>query len=153
MNPFDIIIIVILGYSVVRGLFRGLVKEVSSIIGVLGGFYAAYTYYMVVTQLLSRWISDTEYLNVLSFFIIFCIVFFVVSILGVVINYILKIAFLGWVDRICGAGFGTMKGILIVSVILVALTAFFPKNSPAIKNSLLSGREFFTRFIEGIYLR
>ncbi|MGD9324868.1 MAG: CvpA family protein, partial [Desulfobacterales bacterium] len=34
MNPFDIIIIVILGYSLVRGIFRGLVKEVSSIVGV-----------------------------------------------------------------------------------------------------------------------
>ena len=38
MNPFDVFIIIILGYSIVRGLFRGLVKEASSIIGVLGGF-------------------------------------------------------------------------------------------------------------------
>ncbi|MGD9259358.1 MAG: CvpA family protein, partial [Desulfobacterales bacterium] len=38
MNPFDILIIIILGYSLIRGLFRGLVKEVASIIGVLGGF-------------------------------------------------------------------------------------------------------------------
>lgn len=138
MNFLDIIIIIILVYCVIRGIFRGLIKEVSSVVGVFGGFYAAYTYYMVVAQLLSRWISNTEYLNILSFLIIFCVVFIIISILGVVINYILKIAFLGWVDRICGAGFGAMKGILIVSVILVALTAFLPKNSPAIKDSLLS---------------
>ena len=70
--------------------------------------------------------------------IIFCVVFIIISILGVIINYILKIAFLGWVDRICGAGFGALKGVLIVSVLLIALTVFLPKGSPVLKNSLLS---------------
>jgi uncharacterized membrane protein required for colicin V production len=70
MNPFDILILVILGYCAVRGLFRGLVKEVSSIIGVLGGFYAAYSYYALLANLLTRLISDTAYRNILSFLII-----------------------------------------------------------------------------------
>ena len=138
MNFFDIIIVIILGYCVIRGIFRGLIKELSSIIGVLGGFYAAYTYYMVVAKLLSKWIANTGYLNILSFLIVFCGVFIIISILGVIINYLLKIAFLGWVDRICGAGFGAMKGILIVSVLLITLTTFLPKGTPVIKDSLLS---------------
>ena len=52
--------------------------------------------------------NNTGYLNILSFLIIFCIIFILVSVLGVIIKYILKIAFLGWVDRICGAGFGAV---------------------------------------------
>ena len=74
MNPFDILIIIILGYCLVRGLFRGLVKEVSSIVGVFGGFYTAYLYYEGVVKWLSRFIADTAYLNILSFLIIFCLV-------------------------------------------------------------------------------
>jgi len=70
--------------------------------------------------------------------IIFCVVFLVISILGVVVKYILNIAFLGWVYRICGFGFGFIKGILIVSILLIVLTAFLPKGSPIIKKSLLS---------------
>ncbi|MGD9300217.1 MAG: CvpA family protein, partial [Desulfobacterales bacterium] len=87
MNPFDILIIVILGYSLVRGLFRGLVKEVSSLIGVLGGFYAAYTYYKVLAGLLAGLIHDTSYLYILSFLIIFSGVLIVVGVLGVIIKY------------------------------------------------------------------
>ena len=121
----------------IRGIFRGLVKELFSLIGVLGGFYAAYTYYMVLAKPLSRWIANTGYLNILSFLIIFCFVFIFISILGIIIHYILNIAFLGWVDRICGAGFGTVKGILIASVILITLTTFLPKGAPVIKDSLL----------------
>jgi membrane protein required for colicin V production len=109
-----------------------------SLIGVLGGFYAAYTYYMVLAKPLSRWIDNTGYLNILSFLIIFCFVFIIISILGIIIHYILNIAFLGWVDRICGAIFGTMKGILIASVLLITFTAFLPKGAPFIKDSILS---------------
>jgi len=138
MNLFDIIVIVILGYCLIRGIFRGLVKELSSIVGVFGGFYAAYTYYPVLAKPLSKWIANAGYLNILSFLIIFCGVFIIISILGIIINYLLKIVFLGWLDRVSGAMFGAMKGILIVSVLLIALTAFLPKGTPIIKDSLLS---------------
>jgi len=138
MNPFDIIIIVILGYSLVRGVFRGLVKEVSSIIGVLGGFYAAFTYYTMLAKLLSGLIKEPAYLNILSFLIIFCTVLIIVGVLGIIIKYLLNIAFLGWVDRIGGVGFGLAKGVLIASVLFITLTAFLPKVSAFLKNSMLA---------------
>jgi membrane protein required for colicin V production len=138
MNPFDILIIVIFGFCLVRGLFRGLVKEVSSIIGVLGGFYAAYSYYIVVAKGLSRFIADAAYLNILSFLIIFCLILIIINILGIIIKYLLNIAFLGWVDRIFGVLFGMIKGILIVSVIFIILTAFLPKGASIIKSSILA---------------
>ena len=138
MNPFDIFIIIVLGYSVVRGLFRGLIKEVSSIIGVLGGFYAAYSYYPMVAKWISGLIINPSYLNILSFLIIFCSVLIIITILGVVIKYLLNVAFLGWVDRICGVGFGLIKGVLIVTVLFIILTTFLPKGAPLIKKSVLA---------------
>jgi membrane protein required for colicin V production len=138
MYPFDILILVILGYSLIRGLFRGLVKEISSIIGVFGGFYAAYTYYQFLAQLLSDFIHDIPYLNLLSFLAIFCTVLIVVSVFGVIIKYLLNITFLGWVDRIGGVIFGLAKGILIVSILFISLTAFLPNGPAFIKNSVLA---------------
>ena len=76
MNLFDVIILVIFGYCLIRGLFRGLIKELASIVGVLSGFYAAYTYYQEVARLMSEWISNEAYLNIVSFLIIFCFIFF-----------------------------------------------------------------------------
>lgn len=138
MNPFDVFIILVLGYSIVRGLFRGLVKEVSSIIGVLGGFYAAYSYYPMVAKLLSGLIAEQSYLNILSFLIIFCGILIIISILGVVIKYLLNVAFLGWIDRVCGVGFGLIKGVLIVTVLFIILTTFLTKGAPLIKKSILA---------------
>ena len=138
MNLFDISIITILIYGLVRGVFRGLVREISSIVGVLGGFYAAYTYYPQVAKSLSPWISNPSYLNILSYLLIFSGVVLVVGILAVIIKYLLNIAYLGWVDRICGALFGLLKGALVVCVIFIVLTAFLPKGAPLVRFSRLS---------------
>jgi membrane protein required for colicin V production len=138
MNPLDVVVIVILGFCLIRGIFRGLIKEMSSIVGVLAGFYAAYTYYPWPAKLFSRWVENSGYQNILGFLIIFLMVLLIVGILGIVIKYVLKIASLGWLDRICGAGFATVKGILIVAVIILMLTTFLPKGAPIITESLLS---------------
>jgi membrane protein required for colicin V production len=138
MNPFDILIVTILTYGLIRGIFRGLVRELSSIIGVLGGVYAAYTYYPHVARWMSPWISDAAYLNIVSYMAIFSVVVIIVGILAVVIKYLLNIAYLGWVDRVCGALFGLLKGGLVVCVVFIVLTAFLPKGAPVIKNATLS---------------
>jgi membrane protein required for colicin V production len=67
-------------------------------------------------------------------------VLIIVGILGVIIKYLLNIAFLGWVDRISGVGFGLAKGILIVSILFITLTAFLPQGSAFLKNSMLAPR-------------
>lgn len=138
MNTLDIVIAGILGFCLIRGIFRGLIKELSSIVGVLGGFYGAFTYYPPVAQLLSRWVSSTAYRNILSFFVIFCGVLLIVGIIGVVIKYLLRVVSMGWADRISGAVFGLLKAVLIASVLLVSLTAFLPRRAPIVADSVLA---------------
>ena len=82
MNLLDIIIIITMVFLVVRGIFRGLVREISSIVGVLGGFYAAYTYYPHVSRMISHWISDPAYLNIVSYMAVFSVVVIVVGMLA-----------------------------------------------------------------------
>ncbi|MBU0543915.1 MAG: CvpA family protein [Proteobacteria bacterium] len=138
MNLFDIILIIILVYCFIRGIFRGLLKELSSLVGVFGGFYAAYTYYKEAGAYLKGWISNPDYINILSFLTIFVSIFLIISIIGIIIKYILKIVFLGWVDHVFGGVFGILKGILIGAVLLIVFTAFHPSDSSMIKNSRLS---------------
>jgi membrane protein required for colicin V production len=138
MNVLDVVIGVLLIYTLIRGIFRGLVEEVSSIIGVIGGFYAAYFYYPVAARWLGRWISNPVYGQIVGFLVIFAAVIILVGVMGVVMKYLLNIAALGWLDRIGGALFGSLKGVLIVAVLLFALTAFLPKGAPLVEESHLA---------------
>jgi membrane protein required for colicin V production len=138
MNALDIVIGIILVFGLVRGIFRGLMEEVASIIGIFGGIYGAVFYYPAAAGFLGRWIHNSAYANIIGFLLIFGLIFFLVGLLGVLIKYLLNIASLGWFDRMCGAGFGVVKGILIVSVLLFALTTFLPTGTPIIKTSRLA---------------
>lgn len=135
MNFLDYVLAVIIGYCLVRGIFRGLIKELTAIIGVLGGFYFAYTYYPQMAAPLKRWIAGAGYANILAFLILFVGVYLAISILGVVIKYLMNIAFLGWTDRFLGALFGALKGVLIVAVMIAMLTTFLSARSVILRDS------------------
>jgi membrane protein required for colicin V production len=138
MNVLDYILISVFGYCLGRGVFRGLVKELSSIIGVMGGFYAAYTYYPQLGKMLANWITNPGYLNMLSFLMLFVGTYLAVSITGVIIKHLMNIAFLGWTDWVSGAFFGAVKGLLIITILIFMLTAFLPKNAVILQRSHVS---------------
>ena len=138
MNILDIFISIIVGFCLIHGIFRGIVKEMASIVGVIVGFFAAYTFYPYVGDLLSGFFNDKSYLNIFSFLIIFTFMFLGVGFVGVILKKLLKGLALGWADRILGGTFGFVKAVLIVSVLLLSLTAFLPKKAPVIKDSFLA---------------
>ena len=137
MNPFDIGIAIIFAFCLIRGFFRGFIKEVFSIIGAVGGFYCAGAYYLTVARLLSKWMPNIPYTNIVGFLIVFLVVFILISLLGIGVRYLVGIVFLGWVDRFCGVVFGAFKGVLIASILLMAVTTFLPEFEPLIKKSKL----------------
>lgn len=137
MNLLDLFLASVIAYCLIRGVFRGLIKELSSIIGVLGGFYAAYSYYSLLSNHLSRWVGNSGYVNIISCLSIFLGVYLGISLLGSLIKYLMDIVFLGWIDRFCGLFFGTLKGLLIAAVIIVPLTTFLPRNTAILKDSVI----------------
>ncbi|MBC2704889.1 CvpA family protein [Desulfobacula sp.] len=138
MNAFDIAVIVIISFCLIRGLFRGLIGEVSGTIGVVAGFYGAYTYYPLITPYAEKWIENPGIRNLTAFFLLFCAILVIVSLISILIRKVLKLVFLGWVDRIFGLVFGAAKGVLVVSVLFIMITTFLPKSSTILTDSKFS---------------
>jgi membrane protein required for colicin V production len=126
MNPFDMVIVMILGYGVIRGIFRGLIRELAAIAGVAVGFYVAYANYKTVSPMLARWISTLAYADIVGFILLFSAVLMIISGAGILIRLIIKVALLGVFDRILGGIFGGLKGALIVSLLFILLVSFLP---------------------------
>jgi membrane protein required for colicin V production len=138
MNILDILIAVIVGFCLIRGIFRGIIKELTSIVGVFVGFFVAFSYYPIVAHLLSRFIVNKSFLNIVSFFLAFTVLYIAVGLVGLILKRVFKAVTLGWADRVLGGTFGLVKAILIVSVLLVPLTTFLPQKSPVMRDSLLA---------------
>jgi membrane protein required for colicin V production len=104
----------------------------------MAGGYAAYTYYPGTDLLLEKWISEPKYLSMISIVLIFCIVFFVISVIGILIKHVMSISHLGWLDHVFGAGFGLIKGCLVSVFLMIAFVAFLPDDLPVIEKSKFS---------------
>jgi membrane protein required for colicin V production len=132
MNGFDMLVVVVLGYCIIRGVFKGFIREVSSIVGVLGGFYAAYAHHRSVAPFFAGWISDPVYREIAGFVVLFCGVFLAVLLIGALIRFLLRMALLGVLDRIFGAVFGVLKGVILVSLLFFFLVRFLPPKGVAV---------------------
>ncbi len=137
MNPFDILILVVLAWALCRGIFRGFIREAASIIGVIAGFYLAYTYYPRLSLFLLEWVKQNPLLHPMSFALIFLLVLMVVNLLAAGIRQLMSLALLGWVDRFLGAAFGFVKGMVVVVVLFALITTFMPVNAPVLRDSVL----------------
>jgi membrane protein required for colicin V production len=142
LNPFDLLLIVILAWSTITAFWRGIVWELFSIGGLIAGIILASWNYQylasLLTPMLDRAFNDSEAAgNILAFLIIAIGVMLLALLTGRLIRNTAHTIGLGLVDRLLGALFGFARGCLLGVAILTASTAFLP-HSTQIANSRLT---------------
>jgi membrane protein required for colicin V production len=127
MNWVDAIIVIILIIGLFKGLANGFVRGLFGLVAlVLGIAVAAGSYAEVREAVLYRLPMGEQGQNVISFLIVFMIVMLLVSILGNIISRALKLAALGWVDRLAGGVLGVFMSCLFIgALLLIAVMAGF----------------------------
>ncbi len=147
MNVLDILICVLLAWGLIRGFYRGLISEVSSLLGVVAGFVAANSFYTTLADKMygfvsnpdSPWVQNPEYSMVVAFILLFVVFYFLVVLAGWGIKSLTKVAGLGWVDRVSGVLFGALKACLIAMVLVIAYTSLMPQGKAVwVNNSKLT---------------
>lgn len=126
MQEFTIFDMVILGITLVlglKGLFRGLIKEVFGIIGIIGAIFVASRISQDIGNLIAPFLAleNQTTIKLIGFIIALIGFWLVVYVLGMIVSKIFTASGLGLVDRIFGFLFGAGKVFLIFSVIAYAL--------------------------------
>ncbi len=140
MNSFDFIIIIITMYCLIRGVYRGMIREISSIVGSLVGFYLACLFFIDTAEFLSDFISglSNDILKIVSFLIIFFLIYIFFDFLARFLKHLIKENVLKKFDHVGGATFGFIKGILISSVLVLIFSTYLSDDLSFIKKSALS---------------
>ncbi len=134
LNAFDIVILTILGITAGIGLWKGLVRQVLTLVGVIAGYILAINLYRPVSGLFTG--IDPDVAKIISFIGIFALCIILASIVSWLIGRFLQITGLGFLNRIAGAALGLVKGLLIVVVIVVMLLTFLPSDNRMLKDSV-----------------
>lgn len=129
MTVFDYAVLVIIGISVLISLMRGAVREILSLAGWILAFYIARTYASLVVPLLPYGIPTEKLKMLAAFLVLFLAVLLVTSLLSIALSGLLKEVGLGWLNRLLGGVFGLLRGVLIVTVlVLLAGMTQLPKD-------------------------
>lgn len=120
MNTFDIIIVALLLFGFIRGLFKGLFLEVASLVALIAGIYGAIHFSHFIKDFLAVQVSwEEKYITLISFAITFILIVLVISLIGKMLTKMADFASLGILNKLLGGVFGVLKIGLLLSVILL----------------------------------
>ena len=125
-NAADWGIVSILGLSILLSLWRGFVREAISLAGWVAAFVVANMFVGNLASFLTPWIDNVTGRYVASYAILLAGTLVVGGITGLLAAQMVKASGLTVMDRLLGTGFGLVRGIIIVLVLMYLLRQLAP---------------------------
>ncbi|MFA7249977.1 MAG: CvpA family protein [Dehalococcoidia bacterium] len=124
MNWLDLLIVGVLAWTTFRAFTTGLIREVVTLVGLIAGIALSGAFYDDLSANLEFVISDSTTRSLAAFAAIFIGTMIAAQVLSAVLRTASSLLLLGPLDRIGGAAFGLVKGLLLVQVLLAAVSVF-----------------------------
>lgn len=150
MSLVDILIWAILLIFVAKGFWKGLVREVCTLLGLIAGGWAAFRYSSVLAEALRPFIHLPHHVAAaLSFLLIFFLIGLLFFLFGHLLTVFFKVMLLGGINRIGGVIFGLLEGAFVLCMVLYfGTTKPMPgklkgalEHSPTARPFIQTGRE------------
>lgn len=127
MNLADLLIIIVLVVSVVSAFVKGFFVEIFSLGGIVLGLFIAAANYGGFSLWVLRVVHHRAAANLIAFLLIALAVMVVAAVVGRLLRGLFRGVGLGIVDRLLGALFGLVEGCVVVTLVLMGIVAFLPR--------------------------
>lgn len=124
MYIVDIVFLLLAIVFVVIGIRRGLIGEIVRVVALLAGCIVSFVYYRQATKLLLFLPLPSSARTTISFILIYIAVALVVMLIGWIIQKIVRIILLGWLDRLLGGATGLLKVVIIAWALLFVVSMY-----------------------------
>ena len=146
MNYLDIAILAVLGAFLLKGAWRGLLRECCSVAGLLVGGFLALSCHESLGQLLAESFRFPKTLAwIAAFLALFLISVIFFGVLGFLLSKFVKLLFLGGFNHVAGGVFGLGEGALLVAILLFVATM---NGAPRFLQPLLKESQLAPPFVE-----
>lgn len=119
MSVLDIVFIIPVVWMAYVGFKKGLVVELSSLVALLLGVFVSLYFSDVTAEFLKETFElKTKYLSLISFIVTFVLVVIAVNLIGKLVEKLVDIVALGFVNKSAGGAFGVLKAAVLLSFVL-----------------------------------
>lgn len=125
INLLDIIILIPLLWFGYHGYKKGLIIEVASLAAFILGLYFAFYFSNFTAGYLKQFFNiQPKYMAAISFIVTFIGVIIIVLAVARLLEKVINILMLGFLNKLGGAVFGILKGALFLSIIIFIINYF-----------------------------
>jgi membrane protein required for colicin V production len=125
VTSFDYFVLAVMAISLLVGVTRGVVSEILALLAWVAAFIAARMWAVPAGNLLLAELSDPLWRQLAGFVAVFVAVLILFALVRWVMGLLLKAAGLRPLDRVLGALFGVVRGVLVL-LVLVLLAGLTP---------------------------
>ncbi|HYD37495.1 MAG TPA: CvpA family protein [Allosphingosinicella sp.] len=120
MTALDIIVLLLVGWNLVRGAMKGFVGEVLSLAAWIVAIVFLRLLHTPATNALEGAVGTRPGAAVLAFALVFGLVFLAGKLVARKVGGGVRRSVIGPVDRVLGAGFGALKGLILATLLYLA---------------------------------
>jgi membrane protein required for colicin V production len=136
MNAFDFVVVAAVAFGALHGLRNGLLTMATSFVALIAALYLASVHYAEAAAIIARQFGPNPTLAaVLGYVAVFLLVFIAVQFVGGMIVSVLRMASLGWIDRLAGGFLGGAIAAAVAGLAVMLLTTVLPANAALLRNS------------------
>ena len=117
----DYVILVIIGLSMLIGLWRGFLREIISLLSWIAAFIIAFVFVEDAAFFLQPYIPLPSVRTVLAFGGLFIATLIIGGLVNLLVSQLVKYTGLSGTDRMIGILFGFFRGVALVTILLLAV--------------------------------
>ena len=119
LDIFDLVIIGVILFSAIIGLFRGFIRETLSLVSWILAFVAAFNYRLDIISWFDGIIDNQMYQQIAAFALIFVATLLLISIISHLIYRLMSSTGITGIDRVLGLIFGFGRGVLLLGFFVI----------------------------------
>ena len=129
LTPYDMVILGLFAVLIGRGIWLGLLKQVTGLVALYLGYYAASQYNDVIFPVLKNVSDNPKVIFLTSYVILFVVTYIVIMLLGKALGYVISLTITSWFDKVLGGFVGFAKALILAVLLHMILgTVLAPEN-------------------------
>ncbi len=129
LTGYDFVVLGIAAIFIARGLWLGLLKQITGLLALCLGYIIASQYHDRLFPFLKDLLDNPKIVFICSIGILFLVTFVIVMLLGKGLSYVVDVSFSKWFDKILGTILGALKaGVVVILLHLILGSILAPEN-------------------------
>ncbi|BCL59447.1 hypothetical protein DGMP_01400 [Desulfomarina profundi] len=133
MTAYDLVVLGLFALLIGRGIWLGLLKQVTGLLALYFGYFAAGQYNELIFPILKDISDNPKVVFLTSYVILFIATYIIVMLVGKLLTYVIQLTIAGWFDRFLGGLVGFAKGLILVVLLHMILGTILAPENPMLR--------------------